>query len=84
MLVFSTHRDNLLFQEHINYMVYRFVLTIQQIYQQSYYPVSFENVACTASGILYPQFRYIRLCEIHVQENFYYNRVSLSINYHII
>ena len=45
MFPFSHHRDNLLFQECVNYILYRFAFTIQPMCQQSY-PVSFENVAC--------------------------------------
>lgn len=46
MFQFSHHRDHLLFQEYVNYILYRFAFTIQRMCQQSSYPVSFENVAC--------------------------------------
>lgn len=46
MFPFSTHGDNLLFQEHVNYIVHRFAFIIPQICQPPYYPLSFENVAC--------------------------------------
>lgn len=46
MFPFSILWDNLLFQEYVNYMVHGFVFTVQQMCQQSYYLVSFENVAC--------------------------------------
>ena len=46
MFPLSHLRDNLLFQEYVNYKVHRFAFTMQKMCQQSSYPASFENVAC--------------------------------------